>query len=93
MIILLGLNTCGRYATIHGKNCCQKHKYQVFNLMSRTFEIRHIKSHETCKRKCRLTTSICNNKQCWNNNKSRCECKELIDRGICDKGFIWNSSN
>ena len=21
------------------------------------------------------------------------ECKELIDKGICDKGFIWNSSN
>ena len=23
----------------------------------------------------------------------RCECKELIDQGICDKGFIWNLSN
>ena len=22
-----------------------------------------------------------------------CECKELIDKGICSKGFIWNSSN
>ena len=22
-----------------------------------------------------------------------CECKELIDKGICDKGFIWNPSN
>ena len=22
-----------------------------------------------------------------------CECKELIDNGRCDKGFIWNSSN
>ena len=21
------------------------------------------------------------------------ECKELIDKGICDKGFIWNPSN
>ena len=26
-------------------------------------------------------------------DKSRCECKELIDKGICDKGFIWNPSN
>ena len=26
-------------------------------------------------------------------NKCRCECKELIDKGICVKGFIWNSSN
>ena len=23
----------------------------------------------------------------------KCECKELIDKGICDKGFIWNPSN
>ena len=22
-----------------------------------------------------------------------CECKELTDKGVCDKGFIWNSSN
>ena len=28
-----------------------------------------------------------------NENKSRCECKELIDKGVCDKGFIWNPSN
>ena len=28
-----------------------------------------------------------------NINKCRCECKELIDLGICDKGFIWNPSN
>ena len=22
-----------------------------------------------------------------------CECKELIDKSVCDKGFIWNPSN
>ena len=22
-----------------------------------------------------------------------CECKELIDKGVCDTGFIWNPSN
>ena len=36
---------------------------KVFNLMSRTNETRHIKWHETCKCKCRLDASICNNKQ------------------------------
>ena len=25
--------------------------------------------------------------------KCRCECKELIDKGVCDKEFIWNPSN
>ena len=29
----------------------------------------------------------------WNNDKCRWECKKLIDKGICDKGFIWNPSN
>ena len=42
---------------------------------------------------CRLNVNICNNKQRWNKKKCRCECKELIHKGICDKGFIWNPSN
>ena len=58
---------------------------KVFNLMSRTNETKHIMGHETCKCKCRLDTSVCNNKQRWNNDKYRCE---LIDKGMCDKGFI-----
>ena len=36
---------------------------------------------------------FCNNRQRWNEDKCRCECKELIDNGICDKGFIWNPRN
>ena len=35
----------------------------------------------------------CNNKQRWNEDKCRCESKELINKGICDKGFNWNPSN
>ena len=35
---------------------------------------------------------ICNDKQRWNNEKCRCEFKELIDNGRCGKGFIWNPS-
>ena len=42
---------------------------KVFNLMSRTNETRHIKYHETCKCKCRLDASVCNNKQRWNDDK------------------------
>ena len=61
--------------------------------MSRTNETRHIKWHKTCKCKCRLDASICNNKQRWNDDKCKCECNELIDKGMCDKGFTWNPSN
>ena len=44
---------------------------KVFNLMSRTNETRHIKWHKTCKCKCRLDASICNNKERWNDDKFR----------------------
>ena len=45
------------------------------------------------KNQCRLDESICNNKQRWNNDKCKCECKELTGKGICDKGYIWNPNN
>ena len=66
---------------------------KVFNLMSRTNETRHVEWHETCKYKCRLDAGVCNNKQRWNDDKYRCECKELIGNGVCDKGSIWNPWN
>ena len=60
--------------------------------MSRTNEKRHIKWTETCKCKCRLDASfvIINNKL-WNNDKYKCEYKELIDKGICDKKSFMES--
>ena len=61
--------------------------------MSRTNETRHLEWHETFKCKYRLNASIFNSKQRWNNDKCRSNCKELIDKGICDKGFIWDPSN
>ena len=61
---------------------------KVFNLLLKTNETRHREWHETCKRKCRLDKSVCNTKQRWNEYKCRCECKELLDKGVCDKGFI-----
>ena len=65
---------------------------KVFSLMSRPNETGHVKWHEAwCK--CRLYASVCNNKQRWKNDKCRCECKEVVCKGICDKGFICNPSN
>ena len=65
---------------------------KVFNLMSRTNETCHISQYETCTCKCRLDASVCNDKQHWNNDKCRSECKELIGKCKCDNGFIWNPS-
>ena len=64
---------------------------KVFNLISRTNETRYIGWHKTCRRK-KLNANVCN-KQRWNNEKCRCKCKELLDKGIRDKGFIWNARN
>ena len=61
--------------------------------MSRTNETRHVKWHETCKCECRLDASVCNNKQRWNDHKCRCECKELIAKGVFDKEYACSSSN
>ena len=38
-------------------------KVKVFSLMSFSNQTRHIEWHETCKCKCRLDASVCNNKQ------------------------------
>ena len=66
---------------------------KVFNLMSSANNARCIGWHKTCGCKCRLNANICNNKQGWTKDKCRCEYKELIDKGSCDKWFIWNLSN
>ena len=76
------------YAKICVHNVIKDLNVKVFNLMSRINETRHIKWHETCKCKCRLDASVCNNKQRWSNDKCQCEYKELIDKGICNKGYI-----
>ena len=36
---------------------------KVFNMMSRINETKHIALHETCKCICRLSASVCNNRQ------------------------------
>ena len=36
--------------------------------------------------------SVCDIKQRWNDDKCRCECKELTDKGVCDRGYAWNPS-
>ena len=81
------------YAKICVPDIVKNLNVKLFNLMSRTNETRSIKSHETCKCICRLNKIICSNKQRWNKGQCRRECKELIDKGVCHKGFVFNPSN
>ena len=95
------LNKCsGNYNNIndsYAKTCVLETvkdlNVKVFNLISKTNETRFIKWHETCKCICRLDEIHCNSKQRCNEDKCRCECKELIDKGVFDKGYVWNPSN
>ena len=64
------------YAKLYVPDVVKDMNIKVFNLMSRINETRHVSWHETCTRICRLEASVCNNKQPWNNNKCKCECKE-----------------
>ena len=78
----------GPYAKLCVTDAVKNINFKVFNLMSRINETRHIKWHETCGFICRLDASVCNDKQRWNKDKCRCECKELVEKGHCDKEFI-----
>ena len=81
------------YARIFTPDIVKNLNVKVFNLVSLTNETRLIEWHKTCKCICRLDGIICNNKQWWNKDKCRCGCKELIDKGICDKGFVLNPNS
>ena len=51
------------YAKLCVPDVAKNLNIRAFNLMSRTNEARDIEWHETCKCKCRLDASVCNNKQ------------------------------
>ena len=80
---------CNTINDLYSKICVpdniKKTNVKTFNLMLRTNERRDIKWHKTCKYRCKLDASICNNKQRWSKDKCRGECKELIDKGMCDE--------
>ena len=80
------------YAKLSVPDVFKNTNIQVFNLMSRSNETEYKECHETCKCKCRLHVSVFNDKQHLNKDKCRCECEELIEKGKCDNGFIWNPS-
>ena len=65
---------CNNISNTYAKLCIphdvKNFNVKVFNLMPRTNEMRHIEWHETFKCKCRLDASVCNNKQCCNDDKN-----------------------
>ena len=56
-------NTKDPYNKLCVPNVVKNINVKVFNLMSWINQTRHMEWHETCKCKCRLDASVCNNKQ------------------------------
>ena len=66
---------------------------QVYNILMGLNETRNVLWHENCKCVCKLNSSVCNNKQIWNDDTCRCDCNEdFIDIISCAKGYTWNPS-
>ena len=66
---------------------------QVYNFLMRLNETRNVLWHESCKCVCKLNSSVCNNKQIWNDDTCRCDCNEDFAGMInCAKGYTWNPS-
>ena len=66
---------------------------QVYNFLMRLNETRCVLWQESCKYVCKLSSSVCNNKQIWNSDTCRCDCNEGFASIInCTKGYMWNPS-
>ena len=66
---------------------------QVYNFLMRLNESRNVLWHESCKCVCKLSSSVCKNKQIWNDDTCRCDCNEDFSGTIsCAKGYMWNPS-
>ena len=89
--------SCNNISDLYAKLCVpdvvKNMNVKAFNLISKSNKARYIIWHETCRSNCRLNPSACHNKDRWNEYKCRCECKELIEKGIWDQIFNLNSSN
>ena len=74
-------------------NIIKRINMKVYNFLMRLNETRNVLRHESCKCICKLNSSVCNNKQIWNNDTCRCNCDEDFANIInCTKGYMWNPS-
>ena len=74
-------------------NVIKRVNMQVYNFLMRLNETSNVLWHESCKCVCKFNSSVCNNKQIWNDDTCRCDCNEDFAGVVgCDKGYTWNPS-
>ena len=82
------------YAKLSGPDIVRNINVRIFNLMSKINKTRRIIWQEIFKCGCRLTSSVCNSRQIWNEDKCKCDCKEdLVEKMVCGKEYAWNPSS
>ena len=69
-------------------NVIKRVNMQVYKFLMGLNETRNVLWHKSYKCICKLNSSVCNNKQIWNDDSCRCGCNEDF-AGIvsCDKGY------
>ena len=63
--------------------------YIMFNMITRTNESKTLTKHMSCECKCKFDRTKCNSNKWWNNNKFRCERKNIH---VCEKDYAWKSA-
>ena len=88
--------SCNTIDDPYGKTCFANYigniDLNVFNLLSQNNEIINTEKHKISWCKCKVKKDACNNKQIWNENTCKCDCKKINTKEVCDSGFIWNPS-
>ena len=64
----------------------------IFNMITGINEPKTLTKHISCKCECKFDNKGCNLNQKWNNNKSRCECKNPKEH-LCVKKIYFESCN
>ena len=69
-------------------NVIKRVNMQVYYFLMMLNETRNVLWYESCKCVCKLSSSVCNNKQIWNGYGCRCDCNEDFTGIInCTKGY------
>ena len=80
------VGSCNTIYDPYGKTCLandiENISLKVFNLLSQNNETINIEKHKSCGCKCRLNKDACNNKQIWNKDTGKCECKKINTKEV-----------
>ena len=91
----LNLDRCTGSCNDLSNRICSPNKRDVnlsfFNMITGINESKALTKHISCECKCKFDGRKCNSNQKWNNDKCRCECKNLKEYHVCRKRLYLES--